>query len=257
MSAMRIGVLLVSFAAFDLAQPAAPAPDSSGWITGVVTDLKSGNTLIGARVGLGRDGTERQSVASVRGSYLIGPVQPGIHAVTATIVGYRDSRNESLQVSAGCTTRLDIRVRRLGPSEPSLDEESLKRYVSQLKCTRLRGGYAARPRDNRVIEKAWRVWLSGRGSYAVMYEITSVEGEAFTNWLLIKDGTCRLVRGHDFRGVMDSRPRISQREVTALSLVYEPDHVNGAVWRSRSPKAKLRLIYDFAREWRDRPLFFP
>jgi hypothetical protein len=257
MSAMRIGVLLMSLVALDIAQPAASAPDSSGWIAGLVTNARRGDTLIGASVIM--EGTGLGTVTDVNGSYVIGPLRAGIYTVTASYVGYLDSRNGDQHISPACTTRFDIKMKRFAPTELSLAEESLKRYVSRLKCAKLRAGKVPDTRyNNRILERAWRVWLCGHGSLTVrQYTLHGVEGGRYFNWLIIQAGTCRQVEEYDGTGYMSTEPYVRERQVAELNLVYEPGYAAGKLRHDLPPRAMLRLVYDHDRGWRDYPVFFP
>lgn len=231
-------------------------PDSSGWIAGTVRDSATREVLVGASVVV--DGTEAGAATDIEGSYLIGPVRVGGSALTASHTGYRD-HHESTSVFAGCTTRLDLGLRNVRPPGLSPAEESIKRAVNHLKSATLRGNPAY---DDRLLVKAWNVWLKGRGSFTVKkYTQYGVEGGRIFEWLIIKDGTCRLVTEEegniDIGGMPSYGPHVYQRQVEELWLVYEPDHAASKLRRDLTPRARLRLVYDAERVWRDAGDYFP
>jgi hypothetical protein len=73
---------------------------STGTLTGYVTDARSGEPLVGANVGL--QGTNMGSSTDSDGFYEIENIEPGTYVVVATYVGYETQRQNNINVrSAG------------------------------------------------------------------------------------------------------------------------------------------------------------
>lgn len=93
---MLLGFLLCPASAFAQA----------GFITGVVVDGESGETLIGANVVL--DGTAIGSTTDVDGRYEIGPVEPGVYDVVFSFIGFSTKTVRDVAVRAGEVVRIDL-----------------------------------------------------------------------------------------------------------------------------------------------------
>lgn len=89
---------------------------SSGTITGTVTDSTTGNPLPGVNVAL--EGTTMGAGANAAGEYTIPDVPPGTHTVVASFVGY-SRKSVPVDVSPGETVELNLM---LTPSAIGLDE---------------------------------------------------------------------------------------------------------------------------------------
>jgi hypothetical protein len=102
MSRRALGAVLA------LGLAAAPAAaQSAGAITGVVREAgPNGTPLVGARVAI--DGGRTIVSTDGTGTYRLRELTPGWHSVTASAIGYRPVRRDSVLVRAGQTTALDF-----------------------------------------------------------------------------------------------------------------------------------------------------
>jgi hypothetical protein len=260
MSAMRPGFLVCLLCA-GLAsscvagQSGASAPDS-GWIAGSVRDSAKGEVVVGASVWL--EGTQIGNLSDIHGAYLLGPCPTGDYVLTAAYTGYETAR-ESTTVSVGCTTRVGVLRMVVAPVDvPRLDrlspkEESIKLAVNRLphaSLWRLRVNHKGKPEknpnywadNNRLLAKAWNVWLKGRGRFTMRNTEYGVEGGPIHDWLIIKDGTCERVVDREANEFASASVR--KEAVKELRLVYEPRYdIGRKIRHDLPPRAVLRLVY--------------
>jgi hypothetical protein len=111
--------LLTGLAFLALATPA--SAQSSGAISGVVTDAQSGLPVANVLVTI-EDG-RRGSVTDSAGRYRIREVRAGVHSVQVTLIGYQPQRRDSLLVRAGGTLVVDFVLR---PSAVQVEEISIQ-----------------------------------------------------------------------------------------------------------------------------------
>ena len=79
---------------------------TTGKISGFVTDLETGDPLIGCNVIV--DGTTFGASAGMEGDYFITGLPPGTYSVTASMIGYTSLRKTDVMVSVDLTTPLDF-----------------------------------------------------------------------------------------------------------------------------------------------------
>src|ERR1035438_6705196 len=93
---------------FLLFLPALVLAGTVGKIKGKVTDLKSGESLIGANVIV--IGTSIGAATDVKGDYVILNLNPGTYTVKASYVGYQTITTTNVRVNADLTTELNIQL---------------------------------------------------------------------------------------------------------------------------------------------------
>jgi len=76
----------------------------TGKIVGKVTDLETGDALIGANVLV--NGTNLGAATDVNGDYVILNTPPGTYTIVARYIGYREVRMENIRVSVNLTTEV-------------------------------------------------------------------------------------------------------------------------------------------------------
>jgi len=81
---------------------------STGKITGVVKDKKTGESLIGANVKL--EGTSLGAASDIDGRYVILNVPPGEYSLIASMMGFASTRVTSVQVRIDLTTTVDVEM---------------------------------------------------------------------------------------------------------------------------------------------------
>jgi hypothetical protein len=89
-----------------------PSPSqgaTSGKVTGIVTDAGTGDPLPGANVVI--DGTRRGATTDVEGRFVILAVDPGVYAITATMVGYGIEKRQNVNVIADYTSTVDFSLK--------------------------------------------------------------------------------------------------------------------------------------------------
>ena len=92
-----------------LALGAAPlSAQSTGGLVGKVVDAATGTALRGAQVRI--DAGARVATTDTAGEYRIRAISPGLHTVTVTYIGYRQSRREGVVIRADVITRADVRM---------------------------------------------------------------------------------------------------------------------------------------------------
>ncbi|MDQ3292325.1 MAG: carboxypeptidase-like regulatory domain-containing protein, partial [Bacteroidota bacterium] len=78
-----------------------------GTLAGKVKDKKTGEPIIGAVVFI--TGSNKGSTTDIEGNYSI-QLEPGVYKITASYVSYKPQTFESIQITAGKTTTLDIGI---------------------------------------------------------------------------------------------------------------------------------------------------
>ena len=87
-----------------LALGAAPlSAQGTGGLVGKVVDAATGTALRGAQVRI--DAGARVATTDTAGEYRIRAISPGLHTVTVTYIGYRQSRREGVVIRADVITR--------------------------------------------------------------------------------------------------------------------------------------------------------
>jgi len=89
----------------------------TGKIVGTVTDLETGEALIGANVLI--EGTNQGAATDLNGNYFILSVEPGTYTLIARYIGFREMRFENIRVSVNLTTETNFGL----PSETYSTEE--------------------------------------------------------------------------------------------------------------------------------------
>ena len=82
---------------------------TTGKLTGVVTDAETGEPLPGATVVI--EGTTQGTATGASGEYVIIGVRPGEYTITASFVGYATVRREGVQVSVDLSTEQNFSLR--------------------------------------------------------------------------------------------------------------------------------------------------
>ncbi|MEN8157389.1 MAG: TonB-dependent receptor [Bacteroidota bacterium] len=83
-------------------------------ISGRVTDVKTGEALIGANVYI--EGTSKGTAADMSGNYTLTGVSPGEHRLTASYIGY-ESNTVSIAPVAGEKLKVDIQLQYAGSTD--------------------------------------------------------------------------------------------------------------------------------------------
>ncbi|MBF8248590.1 MAG: Outer membrane receptor protein [Bacteroidetes bacterium] len=81
---------------------------TTGKLTGIVKDKKTGEALIGVNVRL--EGTSIGASTDIEGRYIILNIPPNEYSVVASIVGYTQTRITGVQVKIDLTTTIDIEL---------------------------------------------------------------------------------------------------------------------------------------------------
>ncbi|MFZ5517843.1 MAG: M56 family metallopeptidase [Candidatus Zhuqueibacterota bacterium] len=106
--------------------------ESTGKITGVVIDVKTGVPLSGATVAI--DGTNFKGISDVNGSYTIADVPPGVYNLLASSPGFMSVKVASINVKVNLTTSMDFK---LVSKELASDDEKIlqikKKYEQEVK----------------------------------------------------------------------------------------------------------------------------
>ena len=79
---------------------------SLGKIAGKVIDQKTGETLIGATVGL--QSGSKGAATNVEGRYILSGLQPGKYSIVVKYIGYQSKSVSDVEVQAGAVTSLDV-----------------------------------------------------------------------------------------------------------------------------------------------------
>lgn len=170
-----IGLLLVSSGLYA----------QTGKVSGKVTDLETGEPLIGASVMI--QGTNLGAATNLNGEYIILNVSPGKYSIVAKYVGYRQVETKNLNVSVNLTTELNFKL----PSEAFKQEEVVvvaerplvnKNITNStsvvktedIKNMPIRGVNAVVANQTGVVEKGGNLYIRGSRSDAVAFYIDGV-----------------------------------------------------------------------------------
>ncbi|HYE94628.1 MAG TPA: TonB-dependent receptor [Rubricoccaceae bacterium] len=104
---LRFALPLGVFVGALVLAPAALA-QTTGKITGRVTDAATGETLPGVNIVV--EGTTVGAATDIDGEYTIIGIRPGTYTVVASYVGYATQRTENVRVSVDLTTEVDFRL---------------------------------------------------------------------------------------------------------------------------------------------------
>jgi len=157
----------------------------TGKISGKVTDVETGEPLIGASVMV--QGTNLGAATNLNGEYIILNVSPGKYAVVAKYVGYRQVETTNLNVSVNLTTEVNFKL----PSEAFKQEEVIvvaerplvnKNITNATSVVRtediknlpIRGVNAVVAQQTGVVEKGGNLYIRGSRSDAVAFYIDGV-----------------------------------------------------------------------------------
>jgi Ca-activated chloride channel family protein len=99
---------------------------SSGKIKGKVTDAETGAPLIGVNIII--EGTTLGAPTDTEGEFLIRNVPPGTYSIIASFVGYRKTKIQNVEVTAGAATDLNITLQQ----EAIVTEECVVRAARYL-----------------------------------------------------------------------------------------------------------------------------
>jgi outer membrane receptor protein involved in Fe transport len=102
---LRLSLALVCLLCAFPAAPAARAQQKAT-ITGVITDQRTGETLIGVNVLV--KGTYYGAASDVNGRFTIRDVNPGQYTLELSFIGYKKVQKTGVSVKAGATVRLDF-----------------------------------------------------------------------------------------------------------------------------------------------------
>ncbi len=100
-----------TFLLFILLITAIPSFAQSGKIVGKVTDLETGESLIGANILI--NGTNLGAATNVDGEFIILNVPPNTYTLVARYIGYKEVIKSNIQVSVNVTTEVNFQM----PSE--------------------------------------------------------------------------------------------------------------------------------------------
>jgi len=157
----------------------------TGKISGKVTDLETGEPLIGASVMV--QGTNLGAATNLNGEYIILNVSPGKYAVVAKYVGYQKVEITNLSVSVNLTTEANFKL----PSEAVKQEEVIvvaerplvnKNVTNATSVVRtediknlpIRGVNAVVANQTGVVAKDGNLYIRGSRSDAVVFYIDGV-----------------------------------------------------------------------------------
>ncbi|PIW99754.1 MAG: hypothetical protein COZ80_03760 [Ignavibacteria bacterium CG_4_8_14_3_um_filter_37_9] len=157
----------------------------TGKISGKVTDVETGEPLIGASVMV--QGTNLGAATNLNGEYIILNVSPGKYAVVAKYVGYRQVETTNLNVSVNLTTEVNFKL----PSEAFKQEEVIvvaerplvnKNITNATSVVRtediknlpIRGVNAVVAQQTGVVEKGGNLYIRGSRSDAVAFYVDGV-----------------------------------------------------------------------------------
>ena len=82
---------------------------TTGKIVGTITDGETGQPLPGVNVIV--ENTYMGAASDLSGNFLILNVPPGVYVLRASMIGYKATRYENVQVSIGLTTTIDFKLR--------------------------------------------------------------------------------------------------------------------------------------------------
>ncbi len=78
---------------------------TTGKIAGKITDKKSGETVIGATIGI--EGTTKGAPTNAEGRFIISDLQPGKYTLTIRYIGYQSKSISDIEVKAGSVSQVD------------------------------------------------------------------------------------------------------------------------------------------------------
>ncbi len=81
---------------------------TTGKISGVITDEKTGDAIVGATVLI--NGTAIGAATDVEGNFVISNLSPNIYSVSISAIGYRKQLIQNVQVNVDLTTRIDVKL---------------------------------------------------------------------------------------------------------------------------------------------------
>jgi hypothetical protein len=104
-----ISALALSFA-FTAAFAGGEVPPAKNTcsISGTVIDLNSGETLAGVAVFI--DGTDKKVYTDLDGNFTLLDVQPGSHDLVFSMISYKNSLVENMEIQAGKEEILEIKL---------------------------------------------------------------------------------------------------------------------------------------------------
>ncbi len=103
----RKAVWFVGVLCLLLAAPSGVIAGTTGKVAGRALDAK-GEPLPGANVAI--SGTKRGATTDAQGYYVIVPVEPGVYALTASMVGYNSQKKTDVEVRADFTTEVNFKL---------------------------------------------------------------------------------------------------------------------------------------------------
>lgn len=157
----------------------------TGKVVGKVTDLESGDALIGANVLI--NGTNLGAATDVNGDFVILNIPPGTYTLVARYIGFREVRFENIRVSVNLTTEVNFQL----PSETYQTETVVvvapkplinKNITNQtsivnqedIKNLPIRGVNAIVGTQAGVVTRAGNIYIRGSRSDAVAFYIDGV-----------------------------------------------------------------------------------
>ncbi len=105
---------IVTVVSFLLFLPSFLLAGTTGKISGKVTDLQTGQPLIGANVLI--VGTSLGAATDVNGDYSISHINPGVYTVRTSYIGYKTVTITNVRVNTDLTTSLDFKLPATGVS---------------------------------------------------------------------------------------------------------------------------------------------
>ncbi|MEN0054032.1 MAG: TonB-dependent receptor [Mucilaginibacter sp.] len=78
---------------------------SDGKLAGKITDRKTGETLIGATIGI--QGSSKGAATNAEGRYILSQLQPGRYTLIIRYIGYQSKSISDIEIKAGAVTQLD------------------------------------------------------------------------------------------------------------------------------------------------------
>lgn len=209
--------------------------DSIGWIVGRVAEKYNGSSGGGAHVMV--RGTAFNDSTDSEGQYEIA-VSPGTYDIVVTWGQYLRTV-PGVQVLAGLRTTRNVRFDTRSPDE-RVAYDSILRVVQAARPVEVD---VANANSARVLSRAWSVWLSGRGHFAIKQTPHAIDSPGpFHDYLLIQDGGCLLVQG--MRNEQEPPGFITTRVIPRLQLTYSSAPLRPSDGRARAQYAKLQLLDD-------------
>jgi len=126
----------ISVILFLLLLPTFLFASTAGKIKGKVTDLQSGEPLIGANVIV--VGTSLGAATNVNGEYEISNVDVGVYEVKASYIGYQAITTSNVRVSADLTTELNFELPAEGVSVGEVEVVALRPLINKSNTNAIR-----------------------------------------------------------------------------------------------------------------------